>query len=114
MTKVSLISLAVCAIASTAVADESTAFPGDADFLADAYEAAESGTDFSYARQWGAGRAYDGNDTSNYYAQLVEETTAQNTQSQARSPRSNLITRAAASPQRITRPRPSLRGRLAD
>lgn len=69
MYKQGLILFAVFTMLPIAFADRATPMSGDEDFLADAYRAAEDGTDFSYARIWGQGLAYDGTDTSGFVAQ---------------------------------------------
>ena len=58
-------------ISFAATAQEATPLAGDNDYLAQAYAEAEDGRTFSYAGQWGNGRAYDGTDTSGMYRQAA-------------------------------------------
>lgn len=114
MMKSALISLMASAVALPAIAERSAPIAGSEDFLADAYKAAESGKDFSYARIWGEGRAYDGTDTSAFYEDLkAQRALADAEQADAERPQS-LIVRAAANPAKPAKPRLSLRGRLSE
>ncbi len=73
MTKPLLLAATALLLPLSAFANGSEPFPGDENFLSDAYAAAEDGTDFSYARVWGEQKAYDGTDTSRFFEQMVQE-----------------------------------------
>lgn len=94
MSKLSLLALSAVLFAIPAQAERGQPIPGDTDFLAEAYRNAENGTDFSYARTWRGGLAYDGTDTSRYVEQLKQD---------AR-PRTDYITRSSDQ-----RPQPKVR-----
>ncbi len=64
MFKIFMATASALAIGFAANAQEAGPLAGDKDYLADAYSDAEAGESFSYASQWGNGRAYDGTDTS--------------------------------------------------
>jgi len=66
MIKVFLAAATGLTLCLSAAAQDKQVFEGDQNFLANAYADAEDGTDFSYASQWGSGRAYDGTDTSRF------------------------------------------------
>ncbi len=114
MIKFGLSSIAAFALSLSAFADRDAALSGDEDFLADAYEAAETGADFSYARVWGEGRAYDGTDTSAFYQGLKAQAAAEEAAKAETKARSGFITRSAANPAPPTKTRIPLRGRLTD
>ena len=114
MKKFGAISLVAFGCSLSAFADRGAPLASDPDFLAKAYEAADSGKDFSYARIWGEGRAYDGTDTSAFFADLSAQAAKAETATAAETTRSNFITRAAineAAPANIRIP---LRGRLTE
>lgn len=64
MLKLMIATASTLTLAMSASAQETAPLPGDDDFLAQAYEDAESGENFSYARAWGDGKAYDGTDVA--------------------------------------------------
>ena len=112
MFKLSSLILAAGAVSLTAMADQAPAIPGDADFLADAYQAAESGSDFSYARQWGPRRAYDGTDTSQYYQSMMRQAAESEAMETSETSRSDYITRTVKVETPAKGNRLPLRGRL--
>lgn len=76
----------------------------DPSFFEDAYSDAEAGRTFSYAGQWGTGKAYDGTDTSHLFRQpfqrmqesdVAQQTSAPQRVSQRQVPSQPLITREA-------------------
>ena len=115
-----MIATSLLLLPMTTAAERGAPLPGDENFLADADAAAETGTDFSYARVWGERRAYDGTDTSRYFA---EPETPQPQASAVLKPQpspqaqSSLITRAAgnaAQAESTGQRRVQLRGFLRD
>jgi hypothetical protein len=91
----------VLALGFTAAAQGNQPIPGDEDFLADAYAAAEEGTDFSYAGKWGSGKAYDGTDTSQMFKQVAQPTP---TQAMQRTVQTTSVQRAPSTVRRVSAP----------
>lgn len=111
MYKQSLILFVAFTMLPVAFADRASPISGDEDFLADAYRAAEDGTDFSYARIWGSGVAYDGTDTS----RLAQQGNDLEPGSKSETPkRSEYITRSSEPITQNTDVRIPLRGRHQD
>ena len=108
--RVSLIAATCLALAGSAFADRNAPLEGDDQFLADAYRDADSGRDFSYAREWGARRAYDGTDTSRTF----ESTTpTQSVAPPVPAARDHLVLKSSRRGVSATTPRPKLRGRFS-
>jgi len=104
--------LAASAVSLSAMANQTSEIPGDADFLADAYQAAQNGSDFSYARQWGPRRAYDGTDTYQYYQSLIDQGAESAAIEAVETSRSDYITRTVTVETPAKGNRLPLRGRL--
>lgn len=64
MLKLMIATASTLTLAMAASAQDVAPLPGDQDFLAQAYADAERGENFSYARAWGDGKAYDGTDVA--------------------------------------------------
>jgi hypothetical protein len=64
MLKLMIATASTLTLVLAAGAQDTVALPGDQDFLAQAYADADRGENFSYARAWGDGKAYDGTDVA--------------------------------------------------
>lgn len=113
MRKYSLLIASILGLSLTAVAEADRVGEGSAIAQPMQIEPVESGSDFSYARVWGPGRAYDGTDTSIYVAGLRAQTEPAKTALNLR-PRSEYITRPPALRRGVDHSDISLRGRLDD
>jgi len=113
MLKVLIATASTLAIGFAANAQDAGPLVGDKDYLADAYSDAETGEAFSYASQWGNGRAYDGTDTSRLLRRQapVVQTVRQATPAPIRTPVQTVTrqtyTAKTSPPYRPTQPAPA-------
>jgi len=79
MLKVLITTASALTLGFAANAQSSAPLEGDSDFLERAYADADVGRSFSYASQWGNGKAYDGTDTSQVFQQRAPVATVTRT-----------------------------------
>ncbi len=108
-----LLSSAAILLSCTAHANQSDVIAGDQNFLADAYEDAATGRDFSYARAWGERRAYDGTNTARAMNAPTPKPAATNNQSRPQGVvGDHLVLKSSRRLSPTMAKRPKLRGRL--
>ncbi len=79
MLKVLITTASALTLGFAANAQSSAPLAGDSDYLEQAYADADVGRSFSYASQWGNGKAYDGTDTSQAFQQRAPVATVTRT-----------------------------------